>query len=65
MRTGALIAAYCYTTLGYDSRPPTLIDEAQDALVHAELMARALTALGIEAMTPARVRGTLKAAAVI
>jgi hypothetical protein len=31
--------------------------EARDTLVHAELMARALTALGIEDVTPARVRG--------
>jgi hypothetical protein len=39
------------------ARKQWLLDEARDALVHAELMARALTALGIEDVTPARVRG--------
>lgn len=43
----------------YDAaaRKDWLLREARDALVHAELMARALTALGIEDVTPARVRG--------
>jgi hypothetical protein len=39
------------------ARKQWLLDEARDALVHAELMARALTALDIEDVTPARVRG--------
>jgi hypothetical protein len=47
----------CGATDDAQARKEWLLDEAQDALVHAELMARALTALGIEDMTPARVRG--------
>ena len=47
----------CGNVYDAESRKQWLLDEARDALVHAELMARALTALGIEDVTPARVRG--------
>jgi hypothetical protein len=47
----------CKTEHDAAARKQWLLDEARDALVHAELMARALTALGIEDVTPARVRG--------
>lgn len=47
----------CGTEHDAAKRKAWLLEEARDALVHAELMARALTALGIEDVTPARVRG--------
>jgi hypothetical protein len=47
----------CKTEHDAAARKQWLLDEARDALVHAELMARALTALGVEDVTPARVRG--------
>jgi hypothetical protein len=47
----------CGTEYDAEGRRDWLLAEAHDALVHAELMARALTALGVEDVTPARVRG--------
>lgn len=47
----------CKAEYDAEGRREWLLREANDALVHAELMARALTALGIEDVTPARVRG--------
>jgi len=47
----------CGTEYDAKARKQWLLDEARGALVHAELMARALTALGIEDVTAARVRG--------
>lgn len=39
------------------ARKDWLLEQAADTLAHAELIARALTALGLEDVTPARVRG--------
>lgn len=47
----------CDTMHDAKDRREWLLREAEDQLLHAELMARALTGLGVEDLTPARVRG--------